>query len=144
MSEASLAAEWTLLQNQYDSYEKHSLWIKLLALALVALVLLVTATSGARIPAPLLVISLLLWMQDAIWKTFQGRIESRLLELEGLLAEASRSPSGGIAYQYNTAFAAQRPAAVGLLLEYVQAARRPTVAFPHLLLVALLGYGIFY
>ncbi|MCX2981013.1 hypothetical protein EYC98_09070 [Halieaceae bacterium IMCC14734] len=144
MTQTALAAEWTLLQNQYDSYEKHSLWIKLVALVLVTLVLLMTALNGMRVPASLLVISLSLWMQEAIWKTFQARIEARLLRLEVLLTEDAENAVNGDAYQYNTAFAEQRPGTAGLVLEYVQAARRPTVAFPHIVLVALLTYGIFY
>ena len=138
MSDSPLAAEWALLQNQYDSYEKFSLLIKLLALSLVAAALLVSSVPGASGAPPMLIIIVLLWMQDAIWKTFQARIETRLLQLELLLAAPTETDAAS-AYQYNTQFLLQRPGAVGLILEYLKAAWRPTVAYPYAALVVLLA-----
>ena len=133
MSQSPLAAEWAVLQNQYDSYEKFSLLIKLLAIALLSITV-VSGSESLLMPALLLV----LWLQDAIWKTFQGRIEARLLQLESCLADrGDRTSLNQKPYQYNTQFAENRPGTLGLIAEYLQQALRPTVAYPHLVLVLL-------
>ena len=133
MSQSPLAAEWAVLQNQYDSYEKVSLLIKLLAIALLSITV-VSGSESLLMPALLLV----LWLQDAIWKTFQGRIEARLLQLESCLADrGDRTSLNQKPYQYNTQFAENRPGTLGLIAEYLQQALRPTVAYPHLVLVLL-------
>ena len=133
MSQSPLAAEWAVLQNQCDSYEKFSLLIKLLAIALLSITV-VSGSESLLMPALLLV----LWLQDAIWKTFQGRIEARLLQLESCLADREAPTSlNQKPYQYNTQFAENRPGTLGLIAEYLQQALRPTVAYPHLVLVLL-------
>ena len=135
MQMTDLAAEWSLLQNQADSYEKHSLLIKLLAIALLAAALLIDEPS-----ALLLIVLAILWLQDAIWKTFQARIEDRLLTLETALASCDATGTcADRAYQLNTRFLQTRPGGTALIGEYLRHAVRPTVAFPHaLLLVTLL------
>ena len=127
-----LAHEWTTLQNQYDAYERSSLHIKLMAV-LVLLVLWVTQTVS------LIALSLLcvLWLQDAIWKTFQSRIETRLLRIETTLAEFTDPSQSQGAYQFNREFEKTRPSTLGLVTEYVKQACRPTVAYPHLVLLLL-------
>lgn len=70
MKTKDFKAEWCLLQNQFDSYEKHSLYIKLLG---IIIVLVAEISNVVNISVILLI--LVLWLQDAIWKTFQSRIE---------------------------------------------------------------------
>jgi len=122
--------EWSLLQNQFDSYEKHSLFIKLANTALL---------SAAYISDTLSVfvglLLLTLWGQDAIWKTFQSRIETRLLQIENCLLTSSNET----AYQFNTQYEKTRPGLFGLVSEYARQAIRPTVAYPHLILIIILG-----
>ena len=127
-----LAQEWTTLQNQYDAYERSSLHIKLVAIA-VLLVLMVFANMT------FLTLSLLLvfWLQDAIWKTFQSRIEVRLLKIEALFAEHGNDESNQIAFQFNREFEQSRLSTIGLIIEYLKQALRPTVAFPHVALVVI-------
>jgi hypothetical protein len=130
MPQSGLAAEWAVLQQQYDSYEKFSLLIKLFAIGLLATLLFTSAQ-------PLLIaLLLLLWLQDAIWKTFQARIDARLQVVEEGLAAHAPSPES-LAFQYNRQFALERPGPAGLLGQYLRQALRPTVAYPHLLLVML-------
>ena len=133
MPRSPFAAEWSILQTQYDSYEKCSLLIKLFAVAVLAAATFV----DQRSPIPLALL-LVLWLQDAIWKTFQSRIEVRLLELETHLA-SSETPSAhdARAFQYNRQFADNRPGIAGLLQDYLRQALRPTVAYPHLVLACL-------
>ena len=71
MHQSGLAAEWAVLQQQYDSYEKFSLLIKLFAIGLLATLLF------ARSQQLLIALLLLVWLQDAIWTTFQARNEAR-------------------------------------------------------------------
>lgn len=134
MPTTHLANEWSLLQNQCESYEKFSLLIKLVAIVLLGTTLLVRPGNEPAIAAVIGV----LWLQDAIWKTFQHRIETRLLQIEGYLAASQAgSDSDGVAYQLNTAFLTQRRRG-GVLKEYLTQAARPTVAFPYAALLILL------
>ena len=134
MQASDAAIEWSLLQNQFDSYEKYSLLIKLASiLALTATILL--DRTGVIIVGILGV----LWIQDAIWKTFQSRIETRLLQLEALLAnEQSPAKTDSKPYQFNTEYLQNRPGSAAMIMEYMQQAARPTVAFPHIVLLGLI------
>lgn len=129
----SYSAEWQVLQNQYDSYEKCSLAIKLLA----AIFLL----CGLIYQLPSIYTAILiavLWLQDAIWKTFQARIEQRLYVVETQLAAIKQGAElTEIAFQFNRKFLAQRPSSVGLVKEYLLQAIRPTVAYPYVLLLPI-------
>ena len=126
------AAEWCLLQNQFDSYEKHALILKLASITVVLLALL-SQTANVFIAGLLL----LIWMQDAIWKTFQSRIEQRLLRIEASLAGTSPERPGCLPYQFNSEYLKGRGNQVSLLVEYARQALRPTVAFPHVGLLML-------
>lgn len=129
-----LAAEWSLLQNQSDSYEKHSLLIKLLGITLLAIAMFIDTVS-----ALMLIVLAVVWLQDAIWKTFQARIEERLVTLETALASCENTGQAhDKAYQFNTRFLQTRPGGTALVGEYLKQAVRPTVAFPHVLLIATL------
>ena len=138
MQASAAAIEWSLLQNQFDSYEKYSLLIKLVGV----LVLCATVLVG-KPGLPVAGILLVLWILDAIWKTFQARIESRLLTLEALLADNEPcSTQRGRAYQVNTAVLENRPRGIALLPDYLLQAARPTVAFAHVALLAILIYDL--
>ena len=135
MTTSLLASEWSLLQKQFDSYEKHSLLIKLSSIGVLA-----AAYFTNHLSVFVLLLLLVLWLQDAIWKTFQARIDVRLLQLEDYLSnEHSLENRDGIAFQFNSLYAQNRPGNVGLLKEYLRQSLRPTVAFPHIILVAILA-----
>lgn len=129
--------EWTLLQNQSDSYEKYSLIIKLTAFALFTL----CAIDGLWGIVPGLIICAL-WLQDAIWKTFQARIEVRLLQLEAFFCDEQAKGTAALKpFQFNREYQSNRGGSAALLREYIGQAVRPTVAFPYafLLVLALIG-----
>lgn len=135
-----LEKEWALLQNQFDSYEKLSLLIKLVNVGLLAAAYFLNSMSVF-----VLFLLLIVWIQDAIWKTFQSRIETRLLELENyLLADGELGNCDKKAYQFNSQYQENRPGNLGLILEYLQQAIRPTVAFPHLLLLLILSIELLF
>ena len=81
---------------------------------------------------------LVLWLQDAIWKTFQSRIEVRLLQLEEYLSgDQSLDRTDQKPYQFNSQYIETRLGTIGLIKEYLRQAIRPTVAYPHVILLAL-------
>lgn len=135
--EHSLEQEWRVLQNQADAYEKHALYIKLLSFIIVATAVLISR--GGLVIASVLVI---LWFQDAIWKTFQSRISDRLLKVEHALKRVSGQSSNIdpdiTPCQLNAEWMEKRLGFKGLLSEYMTQALRPTVAFPHVLLIAVI------
>ena len=121
---AGLRDEWLLLQAQHEHYELATLAIKLLAVALLAFL------HPYALVIPLLAV---LWLQDAILKTFQARLGTRLLRLEQDLREGSEAA----AMQLHTEWLASRPRGAALLREYALSACRPTVAFPYAVLILL-------
>lgn len=129
MKNDALNKEWCLLQNQFDSYEKHSLFIKLASILLLAGALLADMASYA-----LGFVLAILWLQDAIWKTFQSRIETRLLAVELNI----KTKNTDDAFQYNSRYQESACSGGALIKEYLTQAIRPTVAFPHLVLIGLL------
>ncbi|MBV1928188.1 MAG: hypothetical protein KUG81_01585 [Gammaproteobacteria bacterium] len=135
MPASNLSSEWSLLQGQFDSYEKHSLLIKLSSIGILS-----AAYFTNHLSVFVLLLLLVLWLQDAIWKTFQARIDARLLQLEEYLSnEHALENRDGIAFQFNSLYAQNRPGNIGLLKEYLGQSLRPTVAFPHIVLVAILA-----
>ncbi len=140
MQTSHLAAEWSLLQKQFDSYEKHSLLIKLFGIGILA-----AAYFTSHLSIFILCLLLILWLQDAIWKTFQSRIDSRLLQLEAYLSnEHTPQHCDGVAFQFNSLYLQNRPSSLGLIKEYLGQALRPTIAFPHLLLIVMLGFNLLF
>ncbi|GAA3957100.1 hypothetical protein [Allohahella marinimesophila] len=132
----ALGTEWCLLQNQFDSYEKYSLLLKMGNIALVALALMVGAPGLF-----LLALVIIVWLQDAIWKTFQARIEVRLLQIEVSAADRAAEPAadspGRVPFQFNSEYNRTRGDTASLMAEYARQALRPTVAFPHVVLAVL-------
>jgi hypothetical protein len=130
MSRSELTSEWTTLQNQFDSYEKYSLLVKLCNIFIFCLALF-TSTLSIYVAT---IISVL-WLQDGIWKTFQGRIEERLLYIENLMSnDVLENKTKNGAFQFNSQFSENRKQGLMLIKEYLKQALRPTVAFPHVIL----------
>ena len=130
-----LQSEWTTLQTQFDSYEKCSLGIKLFSI-LVCCILVFSLNAGIW---SLWVVAIL-WLQDGIWKTFQNRIGQRLEVVEQAIQDNSNTPQNPmplVAMQFNLAWSQNRPGAIGLVGEYVKQSLKPTVAYPHVVLIAL-------
>lgn len=129
---ALLAAEWQTLQNQHEHYERSALVIKLTCLA-VAVVALAAGLTLALVCA----LIALFWVQEGIFKTFQGRLTERLLQVEDLLARTTPTP--GQAMQLQTGWLARRPRGLALIAEYLASTVRPTVAFPYVPLLAIVA-----
>ena len=135
-----LQNEWLTLQTQFDSYEKCSLAIKLFNVLLASLSLFVLHASIWA-----LIICAVVWLQDGIWKTFQGRIAQRLEVVERSIKHCSTEQSSKqsfdsshLAMQFNSAWEESRPGAIGLVAEYIKNAIKPMVAYPHVILIMLI------
>ena len=120
----ALHQEWLALQSQHERYEGLALGVKLLAFA--ALVVVPDNTLAVALLA-------LLWLQEAVLKTFQGRLGERLLVVEAGL----RSDGAVPAMQLHSDWQASRPRGAGLVAQYLKSALRPTVALPYPLLMLL-------
>lgn len=128
-----LTQEWTTLQNQFDSYEKHSLLIKLFAITWLIASFILSQLNLFNVCVGLIVCGII-WLQDAIWKTFQSRIEERILKVEEAIAESSDiAPC-----QFNREFIENRAGALSTLLGYLKQALRPTIAYPHIVIVGMM------
>lgn len=111
--------EWLLQQKRRNDMENLSLIIKLLALVCF-LWLSRTAPSAYFLG----IATGLFWLLDAIWKAEQARVSLRLLQLEQSIR--SESPCDGM--QFQSMWAAKRGGVGSLILEYVKAAMKPSVA----------------
>ena len=124
---ACLQQEWVTLQNQFDHYERVSLFVKLFNVALTSVFVV-----GFNALCWAVFLSLVIWLQDGIWKTFQARMAVRLEQIEGFLADEQSLNQG---MQFNSQWANNRQGVAGLVAEYIKQSLKPTVAYPHVVLV---------
>lgn len=120
----ALHQEWLALQAQHERYEALAVGVKLVAFA--ATVLVPDNTLALAMLA-------LLWLQEAVLKTFQGRLGERLLVVEAGL----KAGSDVAAMQLHSDWLAARPRGLELIAQYLKSALRPTVALPYPLLMIL-------
>ena len=132
----ALIKEWTVLQTQSDAYEKHALYIKLVSIGIFSAALITQQTGFGMV-----FLLAVLWLLEAIWKTFQSRITDRILTVEGALKARPDLTDTDVVSpcQLNAEWLAHRHGFIGLIGEYLSQAVRPTVAFPYVLLIV----GIF-
>ncbi|MDD2881972.1 MAG: hypothetical protein PHQ58_16210 [Rhodoferax sp.] len=132
---AQLAQEWTTLQNNHEAYERSALALKLVATLLTA-----AAWVYGLDPLALGALVLILWAQEAVLKTWQNRLVTRLVDIEAMFRRGAQG--GDEPFQLHSQWLATRPGLMGLLADYARSALRPTVAWPYaaLLLLLLLVY----
>jgi len=132
-SSTLLSHEWQILQGNHEQHEQNALYIKLACLALCL------AGLATRLPLHWIGFTVLLcWMQEGIFKTYQSRLADRLLLVEKQLRQAQATQP---AMQLHTDWSANRPAGSALLVSYAVSTCRPTVAFPYLPMLLMLGLG---
>ena len=127
-SSNALQQEWNTLHNNVEQSEALALLIKLIAV-MVCLLGIVLSLSVHVIALLLLV----LWFQESIWKTFQSRTESRLLDVEQAWTDGNEA----LALSFYSNWVASRPGHKALLRDYLSNLARPTVAYPYLALIPL-------
>jgi hypothetical protein len=126
---SALGHEWATLQDNHEQYENTSLLIKLASIALFVACLALSLDVLVS-----LLLMLILWIQEAVFRTSQSRLGHRILRIEQLAEQDA--PATGAPYQLHSEWLATRPGFAGLLVEYGRNMLRPTVAFPY---VALMG-----
>ncbi len=129
MNQNELSAEWITLQASCDRFEIVSMGIKL-----IAVILFFAGEILASSPLWLGFIVMILWFQEAIWKTFLSRTESRIMKVEAMIAEDNEATG----FQFHSQWASQRPSTKDLILSYFSHAAKPTVAFPYVVLLGAL------
>jgi hypothetical protein len=122
----AILEEWTSQQHSYDRYEALSLGIKVFAV-----MVFIASTALAFEPLLILALICIVWLLEAIWKTFQSRTEERLLNLE----EAWHQGDFTQAMRFYSHWQTQRPGTTKLIAAYVKNALRPTIAYPYALLL---------
>jgi len=126
--------EWAIIHSDIEKHERFSLIIKLFTV-------LIFILSEAISIDSLLAISLIfiLWLQDGIWKTFQKRLETRILIIEDNI-ENNRK---GSEFQLYSEWQKNRQSYSCLIKEYLFNSLKPTVAYPYIILVSLLIFEYF-
>jgi hypothetical protein len=128
MDSSPLGAEWVALQQDHERYEASALLVKLVAVVLATLgIALAWPALAAILPLPVL------WLQEGILRTSQSRLGARLLRIESGLSDP---------YRLHAEWQSGRPGVVGLLVEYVRNALRPTVAFPYVVLLVVTAVDV--
>jgi hypothetical protein len=125
-----LGHEWAILQDSHEQYERTSLLIKLGGIALFVVCLALSLDVVVS-----LLLMLILWIQEAVYRTSQSRLGRRILRIEQLMGQDA--PAAGAPYQLHSEWLAARPGFAGLLAEYGRNMLRPTVAFPYVVLMGI-------
>ena len=130
----NLSIEWQTLHGDYEKYEQFSLLIKLFSVGLCLLCITLSIDSYLS-----LMLILTLWLQEGIWKTYQARSGKRLLIIEAALNSPKKDDphTSATPFSFYSDWERQKPGAVGLIIEYISNALRPTVMYPHVALVAI-------
>lgn len=129
-----LGHEWRTLQQDHERHERTAALIKLAAVFLTGAVFVVTIPAWVEM---LLIAAL--WLQEAMLRTVQARLSTRLLQVEALIAGDPAGARG--AFRFHTEWSAQRGGASALVAEYLGSALRPTVAFPYPVLIVVVFVG---
>jgi len=123
--------EWTILHSDIEKYERGSLIIKLAGILICAAALAFNIDKVYSI-----VLICILWLQDGIWKTFQKRLEARIIFIEQAMQDSANNVSN--AFQLYSQWELKRQGVTALITEYLLTSMKPTVAYPYVLLVSFI------
>ncbi len=121
--------EWIVIHNDIEKYERFSLLIKLFTLFISVFSL---AFSINVLFCTFII--MVLWLQEGIWKTFQSRLQTRILLLEQEIRTKGTNP----AFQLYSQWQNERLGMITLIREYLFNSLKPTVAYPYAILIILL------
>ncbi len=130
VSKRDFQNEWMVLHGDIEKYEKFSLVIKLVSM-LASLFSIAFIADGWFAASVILV----LWLQSGIWKTFQNRLEARIIFIEQQLK--NERYENHMAFQLYSEWEDKRQGVIGLVKEYALNSIKPTVAYPYAVLVFL-------
>lgn len=126
-----LQNEWVIIHGDIEKYERFSLTIKLFSVLVSALLIAYVVDKWVAV-----VLILVLWLQDGIWKTFQKRLEIRIVYIEQKLQ--NKTDKNSLAFQLYSQWEDKRRGVTELIKEYLINAAKPTVAYPYALLALLM------
>ncbi len=135
VSKSLLLKQWQTLHNCHENYEQYALIIKLLAIACTAL----SISSSLSLLLSLFLLSIV-WLQEAIWKTYQGRIADAIIVIEDKMTciDAEDIDKSGQPYLLYKQWQLKRPNNKQLIKEYIVNSIKPTVIYPYLPLILIL------
>jgi len=125
VSKTLLSQQWQTMHNSYENYEQYALIIKL-----ITVVIAVFAWSFSLPNYITLALIALLWLQEAIWKTFQSRAETAIIAIEDKLA-GNEEKNAEQLHLFYSQWQSNRTGVTGLIAEYLKSALRPTVIYPY-------------
>ncbi len=129
----NLSIEWQSLHGDYEKYEQLSLLIKLFSIGLCLLCVALSINCYLS-----LLFILILWLQEGIWKTYQARSGERILALETALNDTEQNATPTTPFSFYSAWEEEKPGTIGLVIEYISNALRPTVMYPYVALIGIL------
>jgi len=128
---SNLQQEWAIIHQDIEKYEKYSLLIKLFSI----LISIIAIAYHIHVVLALIFI-FILWLQDGIWTTFQGRMQTRILVIEkGLRQQPDNTDQ---AYQLYTQWHEQSKGGLAVIVEYIKNSLKPTVSYPYIVLIGLM------
>ncbi len=139
MSQNNSNTQWQTLHHHYEKYEQYALFVKLFALA-ITLMCIISAQANS---ISLLLIGIL-WFQEGIWKTYQGRIGDVLIRLEHNKQDSASffgKENSCANFPLYSQWQENRPNPIILACEYTQNALKPTVVYPYLPLMAIVLFS---
>ena len=123
-----LQQQWITLHNNVEKSESLTLILKMLA------VLVLVSGLIAKLSVIIIVLLLLvIWLQEGIWKTFQSRTELHLLAIE----KASSDNDENFGLSFYSKWNDSRPGFKTLIFQYISNSLRPTVAYPYVVLLLI-------
>lgn len=123
--------EWVIIHSDIERYERYSLVIKLFSVLITVLSVALAVNEGFAV-----VLLLVLWLQDGIWTTFQKRLEERIRFIEQKLKIVV--DKNDAAFQLYSQWQDKQQSSTRVIKEYLLNALKPTVVFPHVLLILLM------
>jgi len=124
-----LQNEWAIIHRDIESYARFSLLIKLVSILICTLAIVFSIKTFSSI-----FIILVLWLQDGIWKTFQQRLENRILLIESNI----QNKRDDNPFQLYSEWKNKRLKNILLIKEYCFNSLKPTIAYPYAVLISLL------
>lgn len=130
-----LSHQWLSLHSDHEQYERYALLIKLSAIMITLATVIFPSTYLSKI-----VLLLITWLLEAVWKTFQARTASAIITIERQLInnelnEEEKKPATH--YSMYSQWQANRCGLNTLLGEYITTSLKPTVLFPYIPLLML-------
>ncbi len=135
VSKPLLLKQWQTLHICHENYEQYALIIKLFAIACTV----VAISLSVSLLLSLFLLSIV-WLQEAIWKTYQSRLAQAIMLIEEKMTcnDAEDNDKLEQPYLLYTQWQLKRPSNKQLIKEYIVNSIKPTVIYPYLPLILIL------